>query len=72
MQRKQPPTLQTWSLPDVVAKKALTDAEHGKDMSVYSTYVKNLPYHCQTPATENDDETLADPAAAFIAPSITN
>ena len=26
--------------PDVVAKKALTDAEHGKDMSVYSTYVK--------------------------------
>ena len=26
--------------PDVVAKKALADAEHGKDMSVYSTYVK--------------------------------
>ena len=26
--------------PDVVAKKALTDAAHGKDMSVYSTYVK--------------------------------
>ena len=26
--------------PDVVAKKALTDAEHRKDMSVYSTYVK--------------------------------
>lgn len=26
--------------PDVVAKKALTDAARGKDMSVYSTYVK--------------------------------
>lgn len=26
--------------PDVVAKKALADTEHGKDMSVYSTYVK--------------------------------
>ena len=26
--------------PDVVAKKALADAKHGKDMSVYSTYVK--------------------------------
>lgn len=26
--------------PDVVAKKALADAEYGKDMSVYSSYVK--------------------------------
>ena len=26
--------------PDVVAKKALADADHGKDMSVYSAYVK--------------------------------
>lgn len=26
--------------PDVVAKKALADVEHGKDMSVYSSYVK--------------------------------
>lgn len=40
MQKKQPPTLQTWSLPMLSAKKALADAEYGKDMSVYSSYVK--------------------------------